>query len=146
MKRQDYCIKYGHKKTAGIDGSIEGQNFYWHGKLPPISKHIKVRYQDTPEGEFQVSAKTAYDRYMSNNPKSESIKHIDQEMPIDQDSDKIIYSLLNIKSSITRTWYLTYGLTKKKRRALLKSSHNDGLTNPTSETSLTLFVLGNIDG
>ena len=146
LKRQDYCIKYGHKKTAGIDGTIEGQKFYWRGEPHPISKHIKVRYQDTPEGEFQVSAKTAYDRYMSNNPKRESIKPIEQEMPIDQDSDKIIYSLLNIKSPITRTWYLTYGLTKKKRRALLNSSHNDGLTNPTSETSLTLFVLGNIDG
>ncbi|MEA2052138.1 MAG: hypothetical protein U9O90_04860 [Euryarchaeota archaeon] len=144
LKRQDYCIRYGYKKTAGIDGTIEGQNFYWRGELHPISKHIEVRYQDTP-GEFQVSAKKAYERYMSNNPKRESIKPIEQEMPIDQDSDKTIYLLLNIKSPITGTWYLTYGL-KDRRRALLNPSHNDGLTNPISETSLTLFVLGNIDG
>jgi len=83
---------------------------------------------------------------MSNNPKRESIKPIEQEMPIDQDSDKTIYLLLNIKSPITGTWHLTYGLTEDRRRALLNSSHNDGLTKLTSETSLTLFVLGNIDG
>lgn len=146
LKRQDYCIRYGPKNPALRDGTIEGQNFYWRGEQHPISNHIKVRYQDTPEGEFQVSAKTAYGRYMSNNPKRESTKPIEQEMPIDQDSDKIIYLLLNIKSPITGTWYLTYGLTEDRRRALLNSSHSDGLTNPTSETSLTLFVLGNIDG
>lgn len=142
LERQDYCIKYGYKKTAGIDGKIEGENFYWGGKLHQIANHVKVRYQDTPEGEFQASAKTAYERYSSGNPKRDLIR---PRAYRHQDFNKELYLLLNIKREITGTWHLSYGLTEDRQSALPDSSHNDGLTNPNSETSLTLFVLGNAD-
>ncbi|MBS3817405.1 MAG: hypothetical protein KGY76_07580 [Candidatus Thermoplasmatota archaeon] len=43
-------------------------------------------------------------------------------------------------------WNLWYGITERRKRALLKDSpHPDSFFNPNSETALTLFVLGNLD-
>ena len=50
-------------------------------------------------------------------------------------------------NNLTDDWNLSYGITKKRSDALLSSpKHSDSFFNPISETALTLFLLGNIDG
>lgn len=54
--------------------------------------------------------------------------------------------LLNC-NNLSDNWYLSYGLTEDRNNGLTSSNeHSDSFYNPTSETALTLFFLGNIDG
>ncbi len=53
--------------------------------------------------------------------------------------------LLN-RPSVEEDWNLWYGITEKRKSALVKdASHPDSFFNPNSETALTLFMLGNLD-
>jgi hypothetical protein len=47
---------------------------------------------------------------------------------------------------ICEDWNLSYGVTEPRKKAFLDTKHRDSFFNPTSETALTLFMLGNIDG
>ncbi len=58
----------------------------------------------------------------------------------------VLEKLLNC-DNLSPDWWRFYGLTQSKGDALLaKSNHSDSFFNPKSETALTLFMLGNIDG
>ncbi len=73
MSRIDFCVKFGHYKTAIIDGTIEDDDFfYWAGTLHEIKNHIKVHYLDTPRNEFHVCSKTTYENFKKNKTKKRS--------------------------------------------------------------------------
>jgi len=62
------------------------------------------------------------------------------------DSLKKISKLLNI-SNVEKDWFRYYGITEKRKDSLLRDhTHPNSIFNSNSETSLTLFLLGNIDG
>ena len=64
---------------------------------------------------------------------------------------RILKYLLNC-DDLTDDWNLSYGITKRRSDALTKEKergdnyHHDSFFNPHSETALTFFLLGNIDG
>jgi hypothetical protein len=44
-------------------------------------------------------------------------------------------------------WHFAYGITDDRRKALLqKASHPDSFFKPTSETAMTVFMLGKLEG
>ncbi len=54
--------------------------------------------------------------------------------------------LLNI-SQVGNDWHRWYGITERRKDSLLKGfSHPGSFFNPNSESTLTLFMLGNLDG
>jgi len=61
---------------------------------------------------------------------------------------ELLRSILNC-NTLSANWNYSYGITKSKSKALiLNSSHKDSFFNPkpeSAETTLTLFILGNID-
>lgn len=65
---------------------------------------------------------------------------------------KVLESLLNFPPNLPQhrnfeNWHLDYGITNKRRDALIKDTQKDpnSCFNPLSETALTLFMLGNLD-
>ncbi len=61
------------------------------------------------------------------------------------DKKKILKYLLNI-DHIEKNWFLRYGITKRRKDSLLKcSDHKGSLFNTNSESTLSLFMFGNID-
>src|ERR1051326_5852270 len=44
-------------------------------------------------------------------------------------------------------WHLAYGIKDRRREALRqKATHSDSFFNPTSETAMTVFMLGRLEG
>jgi len=61
------------------------------------------------------------------------------------DSLKKISKLLNM-SNAEKDWFRYYGITERRKDSLLRDhTHPNSIFNSNSETSLTLFLLGNID-
>ncbi len=59
---------------------------------------------------------------------------------------KKISKVLNMPN-LEKEWFYHYGITEKRKNSLFKDhTHPNSIFNPNSETSLTLFLLGNIDG
>ena len=60
---------------------------------------------------------------------------------------ELLRLLLNC-NNLTDNWNYYYGITKERRKALTikKKKGNDYFFNSNSETALTLFMLGNLDG
>ncbi len=62
------------------------------------------------------------------------------------DNLKKISKLLNM-SNVEKDWFRYYGITERRKDSLLRDhTHPNSIFNSNSETSLTLFLLGNIDG
>jgi len=58
---------------------------------------------------------------------------------------KKISKLLNMPN-VKKGWFQYYGITEKRNNSLLRdNTHPDSIFNANSETSLTFFLLGNID-
>jgi len=50
-------------------------------------------------------------------------------------------------SNVEKEWFRYYGITEKRKDSLFRDhTHPNSIFNSSSETSLTLFLLGNIDG
>lgn len=61
------------------------------------------------------------------------------------EDERKLKNLLNM-SSLEKNWYLKYGITERRKESLLEDpDHRGSLLNANSETTLSLFLLGNID-
>src|SRR5262245_5628932 len=59
----------------------------------------------------------------------------------------MLETVLNIRRLLAPRWYLDYGLTGDRNRTLMAPfPERNSLKHPLSETALTLFMLGNLDG
>jgi len=69
-------------------------------------------------------------------------------MKVKTDAELLATSRLLLNCpNLAPEWYLDYGITAARAAALLAASvHPDSLGHPGSETALTLFGLGNLDG
>jgi len=98
MKRRDFCFKFGKKKTCDVDGEMVNDKFRWGGQLHPIDPHVKVQYLDTPEGEYEGCALTAYQRYISKSPIRGEL--LENEYYDDTDDSTLYHDVLKQKFNL----------------------------------------------